>query len=115
MWRAFHKAHHLYNRNEEKNKKRKQYLEDRFGYQEGLSELHSSAIDDDDVMDTVITKKSIEYLREVLVTLPEMQSRRLLLFYSGYTYSEIAVQENVCVSTITRSIKTTMKKIKKYF
>ena len=114
-WRAFRSAQHQYNQNEEKNRKRKQYLEDRYGYQEGHSELHASCLEDEDIMDTVINRISVEHLKEVLKALPESQSRRILLYYSGYTYTEIAQIENVSFQVVHRSIKKAMKKIIRNF
>ena len=90
-------------------------MEDRYGYQEGQSELHASCLEDEDIMDTVINRISVEHLKEVLKTLPESQSRRILLYYSGYTYAEIAQIENVSFQVIHRSIKKAMKKIIRKF
>ena len=114
-WSAFRSAQHQYNRNEEKNKKRKQYLEDRYGYQEGRSELHASGLENEDIMDAVLTKISVEHLREVMRTMPEAQARRILLFYSGYTFKEIAEQEKVSYQAIQWSIKRAMRYILKNF
>ena len=90
-------------------------MEDRYGYQEGRSELHASGLENEDIMDAVLTKISVEHLREVMRTMPEAQARRILLFYSGYTFKEIAEQEKVSYQAIQWSIKRAMRYILKNF
>ena len=114
-WSAFRKAQRLYDRNNEKFKKRQRNLEDCYGYQEGRSELNAACLDEEDIMDTVIKKITIEHLHEILVTLPESQHRRILMYYSGYTFAEIAASENVARQVVQRSVKKAMKNILKNF
>ncbi len=114
-WRGFVKAQRAYQTNEEKFRNRMKYCEENYGYEEGVSELYAVNFEDEDVMDTVITRISIEHLREVLNLLPGTQSRRVLLYYSGYTYAEIAEAENMSFQAAQRSVKKAVKNIFKYF
>ena len=114
-WNQFRKAHRAYQTNEEKFRNRMKYREENYGYEEGISELSAADPDDEDNMDTVIMRLSIEHLREVLSQLPEAQSRRILLYYSGYTYAEIAAAEHISIPVTYRSIRKAMKNIKNYF
>ncbi len=114
-WKSFRKAHRAYQTNEEKFRNRMKYREENYGYEEGISELSAADPDDEDIMDTVIMRLSVEHLREVLSQLPEAQSRRVLLYYSGYTYAEIAEVEHISFQVAHRSVRKAMKNIKKFF
>lgn len=113
QWKGFRKAQHGYG--EDKLRKSRERYQDCFGYQEGISELHAVEWEKEDLLDEVVTRISVEYLREVLAKLPEAQSRRILLHYSGYSYAEIAAQENISIPCVHYSIKRGMKNLKKYF
>ena len=114
-WCGFKEAQRAYQTNEEKFRNRMKFCEENYGYEEGVSELSAANLDDEDIMDTVITRISVEHLREVLHLLPEAQSRRVLLYYSGYTYEEIAKAENISFQVAHKSVKKAMKNIIKYF
>jgi RNA polymerase sigma factor (sigma-70 family) len=114
-WSGFKKAQRAYQTNEEKFRNRMKFCEENYGYEEGVSELSAANLDDEDIMDTVITRISVEHLREVLRMLSEAQSRRVLLYYSGYTYAEIAEAENISFQVAHRSVKKALKKIINYF
>ncbi len=114
-WKAFRKAQIIYCKNNDKFRKRMQFLEENYGYEEGVSELAAADLDDEDTLDIIIKRISVEHLREVLNMIPETQSRRILLYYSGYTYAEIAQTENVSFQVVHRSIKKAMKNIIRNF
>ena len=113
QWRQFRKAQHGYG--EDKLRKSRDRYQDCYGYQEGISELHAVEIEEQDIMEEVVNRISLDRLREVLDMLPETQRRRILLHYSGYTYAEIAAQENVNPTSVLRSVKHGIKKIIRNF
>ena len=113
QWKGFMKAQHGHG--EDRLRKSRERYQDCYGYQEGISELHAADFEEEDILDEVATRISIEHLREVLATLPKAQSRRILLHYSGYSYAEIAAQEKISIPGVHYSIKRGMKNLRKYF
>ena len=74
------------------------------------------ADESESVEDAVITEMRNEALRKAIAGLPEVQRRRLLLYYfEGMSYEEIAQKEKCTVMPIKRSIDRAKEKIKKFF
>lgn len=70
----------------------------------------------ENVEDAVITEMRNEALQKAIAGLPEVQRRRLLLYYfEGMSYEEIAQKEKCTVMPIKRSIDRAKEKIKKIF
>lgn len=66
------------------------------------------------VEDTVYESLQVQTLRKGLNRLPEVQKRRLqMYFFEGLTYEEIAVREGCTIMPVKRSIDRAVEKIKK--
>lgn len=75
-----------------------------------------TADESESVEDAVITEMRNEALRKAIAGLPEVQRRRLLLYYfEGMSYEEIAQKEKCTIMPIKRSIDRAKEKIKKIF
>lgn len=67
------------------------------------------------VEDIVLTKIEHEKLHIAIEHLPEVQRRRVKLYYfEGLTYEEIAEAENCKHPAVMKSVKAALEKIKKY-
>lgn len=67
------------------------------------------------VEDIVLRSMQIEELHKALKCLPEIQRRRVLLYYfEGLTYEQIAIREDCTKMPVKRSIDAALKKLKKY-
>lgn len=65
--------------------------------------------------DALLRKLDHEQLRKAIAVLPDVQRKRLVLYYfGGFTYQEIAVQEGCSYQAVQRSIWKAEEKIKKY-
>lgn len=68
-----------------------------------------------DLFEIVYEKMLNERLYQAIVGLPDTQRRRLVLYYfGGLTYKEIAVMESCRHSSVVRSVKNALKKLRKY-
>ncbi|MBP0975971.1 MAG: hypothetical protein J6P20_07905 [Oscillospiraceae bacterium] len=58
-------------------------------------------------MDEALKHILMERLQNALSELPDIQRRRVLLYYSGYTYAEIVESENVlpCIAIKAPSMR----------
>ena len=79
--------------------------------------LYLRAATPPDMLEDVIFQKiEVEQLHIAISKLPEVQRRRLSLYYfSGYTYEEIAEQEGCTKVAIKKSIDTAIKNLRKFF
>ena len=69
-----------------------------------------------DVEASVLTDIRNEQLHQAISQLPEIQRRRLMLYYfEGLSYEEIARREGCKYQPIQRSIERAKEKIKKFF
>lgn len=67
------------------------------------------------VEDCVYRRIMYQELYKAITQLPEIQRRRVLLYYfGGYTYEQIAEMEGCKHPTIIKSVTTAEKNIKKY-
>lgn len=67
------------------------------------------------VEDAVDESLQVQMLREGLNRLPEVQKRRLqMYFFEGLTYEEIAAREGCTIMPVKRSIDRAVEKIKKF-
>jgi len=57
-----------------------------------------------------------EKLRQAIKLLPDIQRRRLTLYYfGGYTYKQIAIRDNCTIMAVKQSIDIAIKKLKNFF
>lgn len=57
-----------------------------------------------------------EKLRQAIKLLPDIQRRRLTLYYFGcYTYKQIAIMDNCTIMAVKQSIDIAIKKLKIFF
>ena len=67
------------------------------------------------VEETVYESLQTQALREGINRLPEVQKRRLqMYFFDGLTYEEIAVREGCSYQAVQKSIAAALKKIRKF-
>ena len=79
--------------------------------------LHARAVADMESVE-IAAYKSMRYekLHRAIATLPDMQRRRLVMYYfDGLTYEEIAAKEGCTHPAVIKSVKTALSNIKKYF
>lgn len=79
--------------------------------------LQRRAIDQPESIENFVAKR-IKYqkLHTAIAQLPELQRRRVLLYYfGGYTYEQIAEMEGCKHPAVIKSIAAAKKNIKKYF
>lgn len=70
---------------------------------------------EESVEDVVLRKIQTERLHEAIEELPEIQRRRVkLYYYHGLTYKQIAIMEKCSDPAVMKSIKAALEKIKKY-
>lgn len=79
--------------------------------------LHERAFQtEESVEDTVIQNLYIEQLKQGMDKLPEIQKRRLFMYYfEGRTYEEIAALEGCKHPAVIRSINAAIKNLKHFF
>lgn len=78
---------------------------------EAISILHQETVEE-----TVFRHIESEILHKAIATLPEVQRRRLLLYYFGnMTYQEIAELEDCKHPAVVKSVKAAIESLKKYF
>ncbi len=79
-------------------------------YAEGDTETD---IDADSTMETVMEHLSVERLREAMAKLPEIQRRRVqMYFFNGLTYQQIAEREDCSKMAVKYSIDVALKFLK---
>ena len=77
---------------------------------------HRIADPSEPVEDHVYRRIMYQELHEAIAQLPEIQRRRVLLYYfGGYTYEQIAQMEGCKYPAIIKSVSAAEKNIKKYF
>lgn len=91
----------------------------RYQEQSELTEvsLHGRAVEVPEPLEEQVYRKLLrEKLHKAIEKLPEVQRRRLILYYfSGYTYQQIAEMEGCKHPAIMKSVAAAEKKLKKYF
>lgn len=91
----------------------------RYQEQSELTEisLHSRAVDMPESLEEQVHQKILQdKLHRAIGKLPEIQRRRLMLYYfGGYTYQQIAEMEGCKHPAIMKSVAAAEKKLKKYF
>lgn len=77
---------------------------------------HRIADPSEPVDDHVYRRIMYQKLHKAIAQLPEIQRRRVLLYYfGGYTYEQIAQMEGCKYPAIIKSVSAAEKNIKKYF
>ena len=77
---------------------------------------HKIADPSEPTEDRVCRRIMYQELHNAIAQLPEIQRRRILLYYfGGYTYEQIAEMEGCKHPAIIKSVAAAEKKIKKYF
>ena len=79
--------------------------------------LHARAFADIESVEITADKSMRnEQLRRAIAALPEIQRRRLVMYYfDGLTYEEIAERERCTHPAVIKSVKAAISKLKKYF
>lgn len=119
QWYEAMSAIHDYDLNEKKYQMQAIRHEVAFDYHDGVTELEMSDIDEYHVMDEyqvvddALNNIALEQLHAAMDILTDTQKRRIMLHYSGYSYHEIAVQEQVSKQTIMLSIRKGIRKLQK--
>ncbi|OJU09439.1 MAG: hypothetical protein BGN88_09930 [Clostridiales bacterium 43-6] len=68
------------------------------------------------IEDEAIIMESMKTLNEALSRLPEIQKRRVILYYKNHlTFEQIAEMEGCKHPAVIKSVNQALKKIKKYF
>lgn len=58
----------------------------------------------------------MDKLKQAIKLLPDIQRRRLTLYYfGGYTYKQIAIMDNCTIMAVKHSVDIAVKKLKKFF
>lgn len=100
-------------RNEDKHAKRQIRSGEAFGYEEGISEAVHEEMVTDTLLDDVLMELDIKKLMECMDQLPEVQRRRVELYYlQDMTLAEVAAAEAVNVNAVNKSIKAALKALK---
>ena len=77
---------------------------------------HRIAAPSEPVEDHVYRRIMYQELHKAIAQLPEIQRRRVLLYYfGGYTYEQIAQMEGCKYPAIIKSVSAAERNIKKYF
>ena len=79
--------------------------------------LHARVIVDIESVESAVYKSMRnEQLREAIAALPEIQRRRLVMYYfDGLTYEEIAERERCTHPAVIKSVKAAISKLKNHF
>ncbi|MDD3138356.1 MAG: sigma factor-like helix-turn-helix DNA-binding protein [Lachnospiraceae bacterium] len=102
-----------FNRNEDKHTKRQIRSGEAYGYEEGMSESVHEELVSDTLLDDILMDLDIQKLTQCLDLLPEVQRRRVDLYYlHGMTLAEVAAAEGVNVNAVNKSIKAALKALK---
>lgn len=102
-----------FNRNEDKHAKRQLRSGEAFGYEEGTTEAVHEEMVTDTLLDDVLMELDIKKLMECMDQLPEVQRRRVELYYfQDMTLAEVAAVEGVNVNAVNKSIKAALKALK---
>lgn len=95
-----------FNRNEDKHAKRQARSGEAYGYEEGMSESVHEELVSDTLLDDILMDLDIQKLREAMNLLPEVQRRRVDLYYlQSMTLAEVAAAEGVNINAVNKSIK----------
>ena len=82
----------------------------------GESACIELSTEEDTTEETVIARLENEHLHSLLDQLPEIQKRRVILYYfENYTYKRIADLEGCKIQTVFDSIQVAKKFLKKFF
>lgn len=77
---------------------------------------HRMADPSEPVEDHVYRRIMYQELHKAIAQLPEIQRKRVLLYYfGGYTYEQIALMEGCKHPAVMKSVEAAEKNIKKYF
>lgn len=78
--------------------------------------VHRIADTSESVEDLVYRRSMYHELHKAIAQLPEIQRRRILLYYfGGYTYEQIAQMENCTKRAIKFSVDAALKKLRENF
>ena len=68
------------------------------------------------IEETVLQNIDTYKLKQAIKLLPDIQRRRLTLYYfGGYTYEQIAIMDNCTKMAVKQSVDIAIKKLKKFF
>ena len=81
----------------------------------GESDCTEPSTEEDTTEETVMARLESEHLHSLLDQLPEIQKRRVVLYYfENYTYKQIADLEGCKIQTVFDSIQVAKKFLKKF-
>ena len=105
-----------FNRNEDKFRKRQINYGDMFSIEDGLMEIFHKELIISDMFDDIANRDEITRIINVFSELSPIQKRRLIkYFFQNKSSRIIAREEGVNYSKVEKSIKSALKKIKKFF
>lgn len=115
-WKEICEVILVYNRNEDKHRKRAERKGDAYGYRDGETELFMKSIDKHAVEDKVFNNIDNDLLMKAISMLTDIQRSRFVKYMIlGYSQREIAELEGVSYKQVRKSIEQAKIKIKKYF
>lgn len=104
-----------FRRNEHKHEARGKKYYDAYGAGDGRSKIRHRELMQDTLLEEVIFRIQAEELREAIWDLDEIQRRRLTkFFFAQKSIREIAKEEGVHHSAVSKSIRAAIKKLKQY-
>ena len=104
-----------FKRNEHKHEVRGKKYHDAYDAGDGGLEIRHRELIQDTLLEEVIFRIQAEELREAIRDLDETQRRRLTkFFFAQKSIREIAEEEGVHHSTVSKSIRAAVKALKKY-
>ncbi len=104
-----------FDRNEAKHRMRRMRSCSLDGYVEGETEYIYSIFSKDEPEDIAIQLEEMTLLRKAIVSLTQVQRRRLkLYFFNGLTIREIAKLEGVSHKNVLKSLSEAIRKIKNF-
>ena len=74
-----------------------------------------AAVAPESLEDQVYRKLLYQKLHKAILTLPEIQRRRLLLYFDGYTFEQIAEMEGCTKRAVKFSVDIALNKLKEFF
>ena len=81
------------------------------------NDLYKKAlIHQEPIEETILQNIDMDKLKQAIKLLPDIQRRRLTLYYFGsYTYRQIAMMDNCTIMAVKQSVDIAIKKLKNFF
>lgn len=112
--KSFIDARSDFKRNEDKHEKRAKRTEDIYGYVDGETEFYHKELVVDKLYDDLIKSIEIDKVYKAVKQLPKIQRERFVMHYFyGISSRRIATLQHVNHSAVDKSLKNSVKKIKR--